>query len=336
MSKIIEFKQTNTDAQNPLFMLANIVNEAAYFIEKFAEASSEILKIVCDTIGLDSSNFKLYGDMERFHKQLFISEMILAEYYYQDKDTLYIITICESIEEEKVYVAAVKEENGREYEFDPETREWKMVGPNLSDNLKKILNSDSSEADILSEILESCEYISYKKYSAVKRAYEPLFRLYDETDLYMTPYCKQEGKRISLYLVPADPYHHGFMVGFAKEEFVLYQTLDEYDFDMFELDGEWEGEYCHEVGRTKDPKEIQRILYHMCSRWSDVDVFTIPLSMTAFTEDFNPWDLGKHIYYVVDNGLTAEEQSNLEKIKNKIQSYLHNGLPFAEQEDSDV
>ena len=336
MSKIIDFKQNNTDAQNPLFVFANAVQETAFFIEGFAEASSEIMKDVCDTIGLDSSKFKLYGDMEEFHRQLFVFRMIKAEYHYQDKETLYVITIFKSIEKEELYVAATKEENGQEYEFDPGTLEWKMLGPNLSDNLKKILNSDSSEADILSEILESCEYISEKKYSAVKRAYEPLFRLYDETDLYMTPYCKQEGKRISLYLVPTNPYHHGFMVGFAKEEFVLYQTLDEYDFDMFDLDEEWEGEYCHEVGRTKDLKEIQRILYHMCSRWSNMDIFTIPLSMTAFTEDDNPFDLEKHIFYAVDDGLTTEEQSNLEKIQNKIQSHLHNEMPFAEQEDSDV
>ena len=116
-------------------------------------------------------------------------------------------------------------------------------------------------------------------------------------------YLPLYAKKPCLYLRPKDLFRHGFVVGCEGNTYILYQEAGIYE--------HWDEPYLHEVGRTDDVLEMEQCLYKLANRYTDEDIFTLPLSLNVYTESVEAKNLGKDL--ITDNRkqLSKREMENL-------------------------
>lgn len=157
---------------------------------------------------------------------------------------------------------------------------------NISERFMKIFDSKSPEADILQLLLEHDHQLTHRQYQSIKSKYCKLFTLYNETDRYMVPFIKDGSDgSIKLYLGPRDAFRHGFSVTQRKDELVLMQDLCQDDLDRMGLyNVNRIATYEKVVGQTKNVKKMKSSLYHLAYRYTEDDVFTVPVSLEKYLE----------------------------------------------------
>lgn len=211
----------------------------------------------------------------------------------------YHLRICYDPVAESVATSFSKLSNGVTVaQYDSENNIWiSHTGPEISEEFAKILDSGSPEADIL-EFLLVYHNPTEKDYQRIKQKYQKLFSLYNKTNCYMEPvfiipkFAKKEDDVI-LYLVPRDMFRHGFCVGMEKNQLVLMQELH---MDELMLNGYFydvNDNYRKIVGRTDNVNTMRNSLYRLANRYTDDDIFTIPVSLNRYVESNNVKSLVK-------------------------------------------
>lgn len=211
----------------------------------------------------------------------------------------YHLRICYNPVAESVATSFSKLSNGLPVaQYDSENNIWiSHTGPEISEKFAKILDSGSPEADILEFLLEY-HNPTEKDYQRIKQKYQKLFSLYNKTNCYMEPvfiipkFAKKEDDVI-LYLVPRDMFRHGFCVGMEKNQLVLMQELH---MDELMLNGYFydvNDNYRKIVGRTDNVNTMRNSLYRLANRYTDDDIFTIPVSLNRYVESNNVKSLVK-------------------------------------------
>lgn len=347
MGKVINInnnmnKNTKKGQENDPVMLLRATSEfyrlTSEIAGNYAIVAEEILrKEVAPAIHMSPSKFHMdIEDMLSFTETLKEGAMPCAYFYAVEGNSEYCVMIALSEDDNNTdlfYTFQVnKYENGLYYIFNFETKEWdKEEYQEISEKMKKILDSGSPETDILEEILTFAgETVNDSAYQSIKSKYKGLFALYNKTCQYMQPYFEPDdsGKGGNLYLKPRDPFRYGFLVGWEGAEYVLYQYLDPLEIDgkqvfedfTFELD--LPEPYMHESGRTSSLATIKKTLKNMADRFIESETFTIPLSMEAVTEASRLKHIGRNLYfYCKRRKLSEEEQQALDAVKKAVRKF---------------
>lgn len=186
--------------------------------------------------------------------------------------------------------------------------------------LEEILDEDTLEADFVQEYIgDDLEGTTVKGYEEFRNTYSALYILYEKTHMYMNPSCffpLYESKPC-LYLRPKDLFRHGFVVGCEGNTYILYQEAGIYE--------RWDEPYIHEVGRTDDILQMEQCLNKLANRYTDDDIFTLPLSLDAYTESMDPKNLGNDFVMGDRTQLTKQEIKNFYSGK-KAMKRLENDL----------
>lgn len=200
----------------------------------------------------------------------------------------------------------------------------------LPERFTKILDSKSPESDIL-ELLLDYQDLTVKDYDKIKSKYHKLFSLYNKTNRYMEPtFMTGNNREINLYLEPKDVFRHGFCVGMEKDELVLMQNfhIDDLVFlldDEFYMDDD-ECDYNKIVGTTDNVDVMQKVVFHLASRYTNDDIFTIPVSLDQYVEVDDVESLMKYNDRK-DTKLNDIEKKNL----NSFCSFVKNHISFEEE-----
>lgn len=178
--------------------------------------------------------------------------------------------------------------------YDSKDNVWiPYTGPTFPEKFTEILNSGSPEADILELLIDNLA-LGEKDYQRIKQGYRKLFALYNKTNRYMEPVCapEKDGK-IALYLIPKDEFRHGFCVGVEQDQLVLMQDFH-VDEILFTNCYATNRDYRKIVGRTDNVSTMRNSLYRLANRYTEDEVFTIPVSMNQYVETSNIQSLVKH------------------------------------------
>ena len=114
-----------------------------------------------------------------------------------------------------------------------------------------------------------------------------------------------------------DLFRHGFVVGCIGDTYILYQEAG--------ISEHWKKPYIYEVGRTNDIVEMENCLNKLANRYTDEDIFTLPLSLDAFTESTDAENLGKDFIMDDRTQLTQKEVENFysgKKAMKKLEQYI--------------
>ena len=87
----------------------------------------------------------------------------------------------------------------------------------------------------------------------------------------------------------------------------------------------WNEPYIHEVGRTDDILQMEQCLNKLANRYTDDDIFTLPLSLDAYTESMDPTNLGNDFVMDDRTQLTKQEIKNFysgKKAMKKLEQYI--------------
>ena len=110
---------------------------------------------------------------------------------------------------------------------------------------------------------------------------------------FIIPKFAKKEDDVILYLVPRDMFRHGFCVGMEKNQLVLMQELH---MDELMLNGYFydvNDNYRKIVGRTDNVNTMRNSLYRLANRYTDDDIFTIPVSLNRYVESNNVKSLVK-------------------------------------------
>lgn len=342
MSKIINIhgdpSQNNKNAKprdlaEPLKNLSRFHQSASELLANYASFVDQGVREAAALAGLDAEEFSMiFSEVEYFDSMLkngFIGDL---HYYANINGAEYRIKIVppeDNDPECRLGYEIRKYENGIFYSYNFRTQSWEDESSwNLTENLQKIWDSDSPEADILAEIANACNgEITEKKYKRIKSKNQGMFQLYEQVQGYMSPYYQLEanGKKEKLYLIPDDIFQLGFQVGWNGSEYILYQILDPVDLAQMEDDFLEAGDvipydYVREVGRTSDIKKMSSCLWTLTNRPIKGITATVPLSMEVFTETSCLSDFGRKILFIncPKRKLTDAEQKTLDSAKEYI------------------
>lgn len=294
-------KMKRSSKVNGFSGMIKMLRHSVDVFEFVGEDVEERLQKYSNLVGKDSTDFLLNPtDMKDSWNSLscgnpaifnFMSKEVNKEKYY--------LRICYDPIAESVATSFSKLSNGLPVaQYDSENNIWiSHAGPEISEKFTKILDSGSPEADILEFLLEY-HNPTEKDYQKIKQKYQKLFSLYNKTNCYMKPvfiipkFAKKEDDVI-LYLVPRDMFRHGFCVGMEKNQLVLMQELH---MDELMLNGYFydvNDNYRKIVGRTDNVNTMRNSLYRLANRYTDDDIFTIPVSLNRYVESNNVKSLVK-------------------------------------------
>lgn len=332
MQKIIKLSSHGTtnsgnDPVRVLKTLRELHDQMAKAVESCVMMAEEFLPELAEMIDMDASEFFMRaGDLEEFDYCLQQGSVTPLFFYATRGDTEYTITIIPpdpDDEDPNVAYIIEKYENKAFHVYDPVNEIWKFDHAyKVSDKMESLMNSNSPEADIITDIVYAYDgNMDEKKYQSIKSKHKGLFDLYNQVHQYMDPFYEldENGVKGKLYLEPKDPLRLGFRVGWNGSEYILYQYLNLDDFldDYFYSDGNKPEIYSREVGRTPNIGKIKNFLWKAANRYLEKEYYTIPLSLNAFTEASNIRHLGRRPYFidVRHRKLTDKEKASLESVK---------------------
>ena len=130
-----------------------------------------------------------------------------------------------------------------------------------------------------------------------------------------------------MYLEPKDEDRYGFMVGCDGSEYILYQFFHPTDLvvnrDLSEeILESYSKVFFREVGRTADEKKIKSCLWGLANRCTDDTIYTVPLSVDAYTESSSIKHIGRRSYMNQDlkRELTSAESKAVECVRKYIKN----------------
>lgn len=318
MSKIIDF--TNQDLSKSSDGLEEYIG--------YLRTTADILE-GCDIYAQDMGTSTLAAIGLDFSKFSFVSEksttspegLISLTYMYQSQNAIYTAVFDFDLAEDSISFDIVKQKNGTTYFYNFKDHTWEEEkGLDIPKELEDILDEDALEADFVQEYIGSdLEGTTVKGYEEFRNTYSALYALYDKTHAYMDPSCYLPlyAKKPCLYLRPKDLFRHGFVVGCDGDTYILYQEAG--------ISEHWKKPYIYEVGRTNDIVEMENCLNKLANRYTDEDIFTLPLSLDAFTESTDAENLGKDFIMDDRTQLTQKEVENFysgKKAMKKLEQYI--------------
>lgn len=303
------------------------LTENADIVQKYMEAVEKFLPEMASMLGLTISDFT--PDKESLIALR--DNMIKGEYssvvYRAEKDgrkyeaAIWILRKACGF---SVHSAVVKSKDGQSWLYNSDRQNWEIIKTEtkLSPRMEEILQSGSPESDVLEELLEAFYGdLDDAEYAAIKENNQSLLSLYAETNKYMLPFYDEEEN--VMYLIPRDEGRLGFLVGWNGSGYVLYQYLD--FLDILKRN-EWldylEKDHLQTVACTSSLKEMRNCLWMLANRYTKQPVYTVPLSLKAYTESADLRELGKPATFEFDTTdrrvLTAEEKKAAEDIRRYV------------------
>lgn len=317
MSKIINFtSQDLPESTNILEEYVEYLRTMADILEGYNSYAQDVGNSVVASIGLDFSKFSFVPE----ESDDFPDTIMTLTYMYKSKKAVYKVIFDFDIEEDSVTYSMEKHKNGVPYLYNFEERMWEEDELVIPKELEEILDEDTLEADFVRKYIgDDQEEITVKGYKEFRNTYSALYTLYEKTHMYMNPSCffpLYENKPC-LYLRPKDLFRHGFVVGCEGNTYILYQEAGIYE--------HWNEPYIHEVGRTDDILQMEQCLNKLANRYTDDDIFTLPLSLDAYTESMDPKNLGNDFVMGDRTQLTKQEIKNFysgKKAMKKLEQYI--------------
>lgn len=346
MAKIIDMKENKKNTGSTTMTLSNEVAEEvvdlaaehemqATALYTYAQCVRDCLPQIAELLQLNICDLTMdKASLEKVEENLQYGDFHPLVYRASngDEDYLAMFLVAES-DDGYVCGRALEKFKGRNHwSYNFGEGFWEEEEDILSPELESILNSNSTEKDILNEILYEYEgELESEEYQSVKAENGPLFELYSETNKYMLPlFIIDEENGDKLYLEPKDVNRNGFIVGCSGSEYVLYQYLDPVDVavngDMYEKLYEdlvtlSLKDYSKEVGRTSDLKEMKKCLRMLANRYIEDVVYTVPLSLKTYTESDDLKNIGKQAYSIdgdEKHELTIEEKKAAESVRKYV------------------
>lgn len=318
MSKIIDF--TNQDlskSSDGLEEYIGYLRTTADILEGCAIYAQDMGTSTLAAIGLDFSKFSFVSEKSTTSPEGLIS----LTYMYQSQNAVYTAVFDFDLAEDSISFDIVKQKNGTTYFYNFKDHTWEEEkGLDIPKELEDILDEDALEADFVQEYIGSdLEGTTVKGYEEFRNTYSALYALYDKTHAYMDPSCYLPlyAKKPCLYLRAKDLFRHGFVVGCDGDTYILYQEAG--------ISEHWKKPYIYEVGRTNDIVEMENCLNKLANRYTDEDIFTLPLSLDAFTESTDAENLGKDFIMDGRTQLTQKEVENFysgKKAMKKLEQYI--------------
>lgn len=318
MSKIINFtSQDLPESSNGLEDYIGYLRTTADILEGYNSYAQDMGNSIVASIGLDFSKFSFIPE----ESNGFSENVMTLTYMYKSKKALYKVMFDFDIEEDSVTYSLEKCKNGFLYLYNFKEHMWEeRKGLDIPKELEDILDEDALEADFVQKYIRNdLEEITVKGYEEFRNTYSALYTLYEKTHMYMNPSCffpLYENKPC-LYLRPKDLFRHGFVVGCEGNTYILYQEAGIYE--------RWDEPYIHEVGRTDGILQMEQCLNKLANRYTDDDIFTLPLSLDAFTESTDAENLGKDFIMDDRTQLTQKEVENFysgKKAMKKLEQYI--------------
>lgn len=318
MSKIVNFtNQESSESTNVLEEYVEYLRTMADILEGYDSYAQDVGSSVVASIGLDFSKFSFVPE----ESNDFPDTVMTLTYMYKSKKAVYKVIFEFNVEEDSVTYSLEKHKNGVLYLYNFEEHMWEEdKGLDIPKELEDILDEDTLEADFVQEYIGSdLEGTTVKGYEEFRNIYSALYALYDKTHAYMDPSCYLPlyAKKPCLYLRPKDLFRHGFVVGCDGDTYILYQEAG--------ISEHWKKPYIYEVGRTNDIVEMENCLNKLANRYTDEDIFTLPLSLDAFTESTDAENLGKDFIMDDRTQLTQKEVENFysgKKAMKKLEQYI--------------
>lgn len=318
MSKIVNFtNQESSESTNVLEEYVEYLRTMADILEGYDSYAQDVGSSVVASIGLDFSKFSFIPE----ESNDFSDTVMTLTYMYKSKKAVYKVTFDFDIEEDSITYSLEKHKNSVLYLYDFEEHMWEEdKGLDIPKELEDILDEDTLEADFVQEYIGSdLEGTTVKGYEEFRNTYSALYALYDKTHAYMDPSCYLPlyAKKPCLYLRAKDLFRHGFVVGCDGDTYILYQEAG--------ISEHWKKPYIYEVGRTNDIVEMENCLNKLANRYTDEDIFTLPLSLDAFTESTDAENLGKDFIMDDRTQLTQKEVENFysgKKAMKKLEQYI--------------
>lgn len=327
MAEIINMQRKqkkNKGSAEEIYMLASEYGRTSEMLSEIAGAVEEYLPGTAASIGLSASDFVLDQEsLVEMEEGLDLGEFSPLVYKAEKGDEKYSVLIGSpdaGYQEDgcMIQIVATKSSGDQGWIYNFDDKKWEEADlPEIDPRMEKIMESGSPESEILEEIL--CAYegeLAYGKYQSIRSKNRGLFKLYNMVHQYMVPYF-DEGE---LFLEPRDVQRHGFRVGWKGKEYILYQYLDPIDMeicgDISEDEGMFAECFCREVARTDDVKKIKNCLWMLANRFTEGDIYTVPLSLTAYAEARKVKKLRARTYFVRGNrrDLTSQEDRALKSI----------------------
>lgn len=318
MSKIVNFtNQESSESTNVLEEYVEYLRTMADILEGYNSYAQDVGSSVVASIGLDFSKFSFVPE----ESDDFPDTIMTLTYMYKSKKAVYKVIFDFDIEEDSVTYSLEKCKNGFLYLYNFKEHMWEeRKGLDIPKELEDILDEDALEADFVQKYIRNdLEEITVKGYEEFRNTYSALYTLYEKTHMYMNPSCffpLYENKPC-LYLRPKDLFRHGFVVGCEGNTYILYQEAGIYE--------RWDEPYIHEVGRTDGILQMEQCLNKLANRYTDDDIFTLPLSLDAFTESTDAENLGKDFIMDDRTQLTQKEVENFysgKKAMKKLEQYI--------------
>ena len=318
MSKIINFtSQDLPESSNGLEDYIGYLRTTADILEGYNSYAQDMGNSIVASIGLDFSKFSFIPE----ESNGFSENVMTLTYMYKSKKALYKVMFDFDIEEDSVTYSLEKCKKGFLYLYNFKEHMWEeRKGLDIPKELEDILDEDALEADFVQKYIRNdLEEITVKGYEEFRNTYSALYTLYEKTHMYMNPSCffpLYENKPC-LYLRPKDLFRHGFVVGCEGNTYILYQEAGIYE--------RWDEPYIHEVGRTDGILQMEQCLNKLANRYTDDDIFTLPLSLDAFTESTDAENLGKDFIMDDRTQLTQKEVENFysgKKAMKKLEQYI--------------
>lgn len=303
------------------------LTENADIVQKYMEAIEKFLPGMTAMLGLTVSDFTL--DKESLFDLR--DNMLEGEYspivYRAEKDggkyeaAIWILKEAYGF---SVHSAVVKNKDGQSWLYNSDRQNWEIIETemDLSPRMEEILQSGSPESDVLEELLEVFYGdLDDAEYAAIKENNQNLLSLYAETNKYMLPFYDDEED--VLYLIPRDEGRLGFRVGWNGSGYVLYQYLDSLDIlKRNEELGYLEKNHSQAVSCTSNLKEMRNCLWMLANRYTEQPVYTVPLSLKAYTESADLKEIGKPATFEFESTdrrvLTTEEKKAAEGIRRYV------------------
>lgn len=318
MNKIINFtNQDSSESTNILEEYVEYLRTMADILEGYNSYAQDIGSSAVASIGLDFSKFSFIPE----ESNSFSENVMTLTYMYKSKKALYKVMFDFDIEEDSVTYTLEKCKKGFLYLYNFKEHMWEeRKGLDIPKELEDILDEDALEADFVQKYIRNdLEEITVKGYEEFRNTYSALYTLYEKTHMYMNPSCffpLYENKPC-LYLRPKDLFRHGFVVGCDGDTYILYQEAG--------ISEHWKKPYIYEVCRTNDIVEMENCLNKLANRYTDEDIFTLPLSLDAFTESTDAENLGKDFIMDDRTQLTQKEVENFysgKKAMKKLEQYI--------------
>lgn len=325
--KVNERKEKQQPVTNCFTGIINMLYNKISLLDLFGENAMSLVQNYSQKIGKVSNDFVLsLMNQEDFSNAMDDQELIPLDFGTKEENGISYHIVIEFDMENVVSICRLERRKYGKIEafYNEDEDQWYTLDKlDFSRKLKKILDSKSPESDILNALMYYSD-IGEDEYYDIKRKYKKLFSLYNKTCNYMNPTILQRADgEMEIHLEPKDSLRHGFLVTEDDEDLVLEQYLN---FENLERIGydiqayEWFGNcYINDVGRTNSINVMKHLLYRLANRYTENDIFTIPISMKQYVESRNLKTINRHSKHLK---LTREEFMNLKSLNDFIRKNL--------------